>query len=266
MKKYIALVLCLVMCLTLLTACGSTKKTETAASGEVKTIESGKLIMGTNAQFPPYELVSDGEGFNKTGFEGIDVEIASAVAGKLGLELVIDDMEFDAALSAVQNGKCDVVFAGLSYSKERDKIMDFSTPYAQGVQVVIVKDGGTVTSADDFANASLIGTQRGTTGYIYCCDDYGDDHVAAYDNGAQAVQALLNGQVDCVVIDKQPAEEYVKANEGLSILETEYVVEDYCAAVAEGNTALQTAINNALADLTKDGTIQGIIDTYIKAD
>lgn len=263
MKKYLALVLCLVMCLALLTACGSSKK---ADDGALKTIESGKLIMATNAQFPPYELVSDGEGFNKTGFEGIDVEIASAVAGKLGLELVIDDMEFDAALVAVQNSKCDVVFAGLSFSDERDKIMDFSNPYAQGVQVVIVKDGGAIASVDDLSDAGLIGTQRGTTGYIYCCDDYGDDHVAAYDNGAQAVQALLNGQVDCVVIDKQPAEEYVKANTGLSILETEYVVEDYCAAVAEGNTALQSAINTALEELTKDGSIQKIINTYIKAD
>ena len=143
----------------------STSETAAGDYGEFETVEEGKLIMSTNAQFPPYELVSDGEGFNGTGFEGIDVEIASAIADKLGLELQIDDMDFDSALVAVQNGSSDVVLAGLSYSEERDEILDFTDSYATGVQVVIVKEGSDVTL--DNLGEKMIGTQRGTTGYIY---------------------------------------------------------------------------------------------------
>lgn len=243
--------------------------TEAGDYGEFTTIEEGKLIMATNAQFPPYELVSDGEGFNGTGFEGIDVEIASAIADKLGLELQIDDMDFDSALVAVQNDAADVVLAGLSYSEERDEVLDFTDSYATGVQVVIVKDGSDVTM--DNLGEKMIGTQRGTTGYIYASDTpenggYGEDHVLAYDNGATAVQALVNGQVDAVIIDEAPAKEFVAANEGLTILPGNWVEEKYCAAVNEGNTALQNAINTALNELMDDGTVQEILDKYITAE
>ena len=243
--------------------------TEAGDYGEFTTIEEGKLIMATNAQFPPYELVSDGEGFNGTGFEGIDVEIASAIADKLGLELQIDDMDFDSALVAVQNDAADVVLAGLSYSEERDEVLDFTDSYATGVQVVIVKEGSDVTM--DNLGEKMIGTQRGTTGYIYASDTpenggYGEDHVSAYDNGATAVQALVNGQVDAVIIDEAPAKEFVAANEGLTILLGNWVEEKYCAAVNEGNTALQNAINTALNELMDDGTVQEILDKYITAE
>ena len=243
--------------------------TEAGDYGEFTTIEEGKLIMATNAQFPPYELVSDGEGFNGTGFEGIDVEIASAIADKLGLELQIDDMEFDSALLAVQNNTADVMLAGLSYSEERDEVLDFTDSYATGVQVVIVKEGSDVTM--DNLGEKMIGTQRGTTGYIYASDTpenggYGEDHVLAYDNGATAVQALMNGQIDAVIIDEAPAKEFVAANEGLTILPGNWVEEQYCAAVDEGNTALQNAINTALNELMDDGTVDEIIAKYISAE
>lgn len=243
--------------------------TEAGDYGEFTTIEEGKLIMATNAQFPPYELVSDGEGFNGTGFEGIDVEIASAIADKLGLELQIDDMDFDSALVAVQNDAADVVLAGLSYSEERDEVLDFTDSYATGVQVVIVKEGSAVTM--DNLGEKMIGTQRGTTGYIYASDTpenggYGEDHVSAYDNGATAVQALMNGQIDAVIIDEAPAKEFVAANEGLTILPGNWVEEQYCAAVDEGNTALQNAINTALNELMDDGTVDEIIAKYISAE
>ena len=243
--------------------------TEAGDYGEFTTIEEGKLIMATNAQFPPYELVSDGEGFNGTGFEGIDVEIASAIADKLGLELQIDDMDFDSALVAVQNDAADVVLAGLSYSEERDEVLDFTDSYATGVQVVIVKEGSDVTM--DNLGEKMIGTQRGTTGYIYASDTpenggYGEDHVSAYDNGATAVQALVNGQVDAVIIDEAPAKEFVAANEGLTILPGNWVEEQYCAAVNEGNTELLNAINTALNELMDDGTVQEILDKYITAE
>ena len=243
--------------------------TEAGDYGEFTTIEEGKLIMATNAQFPPYELVSDGDGFNGTGFEGIDVEIASAIADKLGLELQIDDMEFTSALTAVQNNAADVILAGLTYNEERDEVLDFTESYSTGVQVVIVKEGSDVTM--DNLGEKMIGTQRGTTGYIYASDTpenggYGEDHVSAYDNGATAVQALVNGQVDAVIIDEAPAKEFVAANEGLTILPGNWVEEQYCAAVNEGNTELLNAINTALNELMDDGTVQEILDKYITAE
>lgn len=235
----------------------ASETTETAA---LTTVNPGKLTMSTNAAFPPYEMTTD------TGaFEGIDVEIAGAIADKLGLELQIDDMDFDAALLAAQQGKSDMVMAGVTVNDERKQVMDFSDTYASGVQVVIVKEGSEIATLDDLAG-HMIGTQRGTTGYIYCSDDFGEDSVIAYDNGLTAVQALNNGQVDCVVIDSAPAKEFVAANEGLVILDTEYAVEDYAIGMAKGNTALVEAVNGALAELKADGTIDAILAKYIKAE
>ena len=234
-------------------------ETETPADAEGGlTIVDGKLTMSTNAQFPPYEMTTD-----DGGFEGIDVEIATAIAEKLGLELDILDMDFDSALLAVQQGKSDIVMAGVTVNDDRLLVMDFSTSYANGVQVVIVKEGSDITI--DNMGEGLIGTQCGTTGNIYCTDDYGEEHVVAYDDGFTAVQALVNGQVDCVVIDNAPAQEFVKNNAGLAILDTEYANEDYAIGVNKGNTALLDAINGALEELIADGTVQSIIDKYIPA-
>lgn len=223
------------------------------------TVEPGKLHMSTNAAFPPYEMTTDAGGF-----EGIDVEIAGAIAAKLGLELVVDDMEFDASQVAVQQGKSDICMAGLTVNDERKAVMDFSDTYATGIQVVIVKEGSTVTL--DNLGEQLIGVQRGTTGDTYCVDDYGADHVIPYDNGITAVQALMNNQVDCVVIDSAPAQAFVAANTGLTILDTEYANEDYAIGFAKGNTALLEAVNAALAELQASGDIQTIIDKYISAE
>ena len=216
MKKILALALAVLMVFAL-AACSGGK--------DSLTIEEGKLIMSTNAEFPPYEMKADGEGAYQ-GFEGIDVEIAVALAKKLGLELVIDDMGFDSALLAVQEGRSDMVLAGLTYREDRDEVMDFSTSYATGVQVVIVKEGSDVTM--DNLGEKMIGCQLGTTSYIYASDTpdnggYGEDHVMAYEDGALAVQALLNGQIDAVIIDNGPAQAYVAANAGLAILEGEWV-------------------------------------------
>ena len=232
---------------------------ESAASeaAALTTVNPGKLTMSTNAAFPPYEMTTD-----DGGFEGIDVEIAGAIAEKLGLELQVDDMDFDAALLAAQQGKSDIVMAGVTVREDRLQVMDFSTTYSTGVQVVIVPENSDITSVDDIAD-KMIGTQRATTGNLYCTDDFGEEHVTAYDNGLTAVQALKNNQVDYVVIDNAPAQEFVKANPGLKILETEYVTEDYAIGMAKGNTALLEAVNAALAELTADGTIQSIIDKYI---
>ena len=222
-------------------------------------VSPGKLTMSVNAAFPPYEMTTDAGGF-----EGIDVDIAGLIAEKLGLELQIDDMDFDAALLAVQNGKSDIVMSGVSVTEARLAVMDFSDSYATGIQSVIVKEGSDVTI--DNLGEHMIATQRATTGNIYCSDEFGDDHVLAYDNGMTAVQALMNGQADCVVIDDAPARAFVSQNPGLTILDTEYAVEDYAIGIGKGNAELLNAINNALAELKADGSLQAVIDQYISAD
>ena len=230
-----------------------------AAATELTTVEAGKLTMATNAAFPPYEMTTDaGE------FEGIDIETAQAIADKLGLELQIDDMDFDAALLSVQQGKADIVMAGVTVTDERKAVMDFSDSYATGIQSIIVPEGSDIASPDDLAGKK-IGTQRGTTGYIYCSDDFGDENVVAYDDGLTAVQALNNGQVDAVVIDNAPAKEYVAANPGLKVLETSYAEEDYAVGMAKGSS-LEDVVNAALEELKADGTLQSIVDKYITAE
>ena len=230
-----------------------------AAATELTTVEAGKLTMATNAAFPPYEMTTDaGE------FEGIDIETAQAIADKLGLELQIDDMDFDAALLSVQQGKADIVMAGVTVTDERKAVMDFSDNYATGIQSIIVPEGSDIASPDDLAG-KMIGTQRGTTGYIYCSDDFGDENVVAYDDGLTAVQALNNGQVDAVVIDNAPAKEFVAANPGLVILDTSYAEEDYAIGMAKGSS-LEDAVNAALEELKADGTLQSIVDKYITAE
>lgn len=274
MKKLLALGLAGMMSLSM-TACGGGND-EPAPSAEneggdtpaaaVETVEAGKLHMSTNASFPPYEMVAD-----DGSFEGIDVEVAGKIAEKLGLELVVDDMGFDAALQAAQEGKSDMIMAGVTVTEERLLVMDFSDTYAKGVQSVIVTEDSPIATIDDLANATMIGCQMGTTGYIYCSASvedggYGDDHVTAYEDGAAAVQALMAGQIDAVVIDNMPAQSYVDANPGLKLLDSDFANEDYAIGVAKGNTQLLDAINGALAELTADGTLQGIVDKYIPAE
>ena len=230
-----------------------------AAAGELTTVEAGKLTMATNAAFPPYEMTTDAGDF-----EGIDIETAQAIANKLGLELQIDDMDFDAALLSVQQGKADIVMAGVTVTDERKAVMDFSDSYATGIQSIIVPEGSDIASPDDLAGKK-IGTQRGTTGYIYCSDDFGDENVVAYDDGLTAVQALNNGQVDAVVIDNAPAKEFIAANPGLKILDTSYAEEDYAIGMAK-NSPLEDAVNSVLEELKADGTLQAIVDKYITAE
>ena len=284
MKKILALAMAAAMSLSL-AACGggsgsasskpavsnppaaSSAPSDSSAGkyGEFTTVEPGKLIMSTNAEFPPYEMLDDSG--NPI---GIDVEVADAIAKKLGLELVVDNMGFDAALLAVQNSQSDIAMAGITVTEDRLAKMDFTDSYATGVQVVIVKEGSDVTM--DNLGDHMIGTQMGTTGYIYAADTpenggYGEDHVIGYETGAVAVQALVEGQVDAVIIDNLPAQEYVKANaaNGLTLLEGTWVEEDYAIGVQKGNTELLEAVNGALNELKADGTFQSIVDKYITA-
>ncbi len=277
MKKILALMLAMMMVVCCFAACADkdsnaasdttvnetigSETTDEAEDAELKTAVEGKLTMATNAYFKPYEYY-DGEKI-----VGIDAEIAEAIATKLGLELVIKDMAFDSIITAVTEGSVDMGLAGMTVTNKRLKSVDFSISYASGVQSIIVKEGSAITSVDDLCAdgaAQKIGVQLGTTGDIYCVEDFGEDRVTQYQTGNEAVSALLGGAVDCVIIDNEPAKAFVDANEGLVILETSYADEDYAACVAKENDALLEAIDDAIYELTEDGTIETIIDKYIK--
>ncbi|MBQ3403933.1 MAG: amino acid ABC transporter substrate-binding protein [Oscillospiraceae bacterium] len=286
MSRFITLLLALtfIFALCCLSGCGSTDEAtpadtaepaETADAAEPAeggdaaevplTINNGVLTMGTNAAFPPYEFY-DGDTI-----VGIDAEIAALIAEKLGLTLEIVDMDFSSIITSVQTGKIDMGMAGMTVTEERLQNVNFATSYATGIQVIIVPDGSPITSADDLTAMAengdefLIGTQEATTGFLYASDDFGEDHVVAYTNGAMAVQALTEGKVDCVIIDNEPAKNFVAANEGLSILDSSYVTEDYAIAVSKDNEALLDAINQAIGELIDDGSVQAVLDKYIGA-
>lgn len=253
MKKMFALMLVVLMGVCLFTAC---------APANTEDI----LVMATNANFPPYEYMEGNE------YAGIDIELAEKIAEKLGKKLVIENVEFGSIVSGVQTGKYDVGIAGLTVTEDRKTQVNFTDSYATGVQVVIVKEGSKIGTIEDLSGESvMIGVQQDTTGHIYASDTvenggYGEDHVIAYLNGADAVNALVSNKVNAVIIDNEPAKAFVAANEGLKILETEWITEDYAIAVNKDDTQLLADINQALAELKADGTIEKIVNKYIKAE
>lgn len=251
MKKILALVLAVAMMAFAFAGCGKS---------ESVTITEGTLTMGTNATFPPYEYTDE-----NGDIIGIDAEIAAAVAEELGLKLEIKDMEFDSLIPAVKAGSIDIAFAGMTVTDERKESVDFSDTYAKGVQVIIVPEDSKIASPDDL-EGKKIGVQAGTTGDIYCTDDFGQENVKQFNNGALAVTALTQGQVDCVIIDNEPAKNFVKSNKGLKILETSYADEDYAAAVSKENNELLKKVNEAMKTLKDNGKIDEIISKYIKAE
>ena len=277
MKKIISLIIASLMLITLCCGFASCNK------------DDNVLVMATNAAFPPYEYVEGGK------FVGIDVEIAQAIADKLGMELQIEDVEFGSIIGGVVEGKYDMGMAGMTVTEERKQSVNFSNTYATGIQVIIVKDGSSITSLDDIfefnadgdpvalKDANIkVGVQQDTTGDIYSssdisgwgfCDVEEDgtittDRVVRYKTGADAVEALKTDKVNMVIIDNEPAKSFVAANDGIHILEgdNEYAVEDYAICIAKENTELLDKINKALDELKKDGTIDKIVSKYIKAN
>ena len=261
MKKLKALSILLTATMALsLTACGGSGK---ESDNQYGTSVDGQLIMGTNAQFPPYEYFEGDE------IVGIDAEIAGAIAEKLGLELVIENMEFDSIITAIKTGKVDIGLAGMTVTPERMEEVNFSDPYAKGVQAVIVTEDSVITSVDDlFAEGAnnIVGVQRNTTGDIYATGDIeekGLGKMDRYSKGADAVMALTTGKVDCVIIDNEPAKAFVSEVDGIKLLDTQYTEEDYAAVMNKENTELYEAVNTALQELIEDGTVAGIIEKYI---
>ena len=241
-------------------AAGENDSADTQQSETAENTDGGVLRMGTNATFPPYEYVDE-----NNEVAGIDADIAAAIAEKLGMELEITDMAFDSLIPALQSDTIDIVLAGMTVDPERAEQVNFTDSYATGVQVIIVPEGSDIASPDDLEGKN-IGVQTGTTGDLYCTDDYGQEFVKQFDNGPLAVAALVNGQVDCVVIDNEPAKNYVAANQGLKILDTAYANEEYAAAIAKDNTELFEQVNAAIQELKEDGTIDSIIEKYIPAE
>ncbi len=252
MKKILALSLAVLFVLLAFAGCGT--KTETTETPE----KLEKLVMATNASFPPYEY-KDGDAI-----VGIDAEIAGEIAKKINMELEIVDTEFDSIIAGVQAGKFDMGMAGMTVTEERLQNVNFSETYAKGVQVIIVKEDSPIAGPDDL-DGVMIGVQQSTTGHIYASGDYGEDHVTAYKTGNDAVQALVADKVAAVIIDNEPAKSYVTSNPGLKILDTAYAQEDYAICVAKENTELLDKINAALQELNEDGTIRSIIEKYIPA-
>ncbi len=250
MKKMVAVLLALVIAGVVFAACS-----KGASDGEQK----ATLTMATNAEFPPYEYHEGDK------IVGIDAEVAQAIADKLGMELVIEDVAFDSIIPGVQAGKYDMGMAGMTVTDERLESVNFSTSYAKGVQSVIVKQDSAIASIDDIAGKK-IGVQTSTTGDIYATDDFGEENITRYDNGAVAVQALQEGKVDCVIIDNEPAKSYVAANDGLKILDTAYTEEDYAICFNKNDAELQEKVNGALEELIADGTLKSIVDKYIPAE
>ncbi|KXL53268.1 arginine-binding extracellular protein ArtP precursor [Anaerotignum neopropionicum] len=269
MKKFFKVILATTMVVAMtaaLAGCGGSQSADQPKAGDDnESPQKETLIMATNAEFPPYEF-HEGQGI-----VGIDAEIAAAIAGKLGYDFEIEDMAFDSIIPAVTSGKVSFGMAGMTVTPDRLESVDFSDSYATGVQVIIVKEGSQITSVDDlFADGANynVGVQTGTTGDIYASDDIegaGLGTIERYNKGADAVQSLATGKIDCVIIDNEPAKEFVAANEGLKILDTEYAVEDYAICFAKGSE-LTEKVNGALNELIADGTVQAIIDKYINAE
>ncbi|MFI3174620.1 MAG: transporter substrate-binding domain-containing protein [Bacillota bacterium] len=244
---------------------GEDAATETAEAVEVTTAVDGILTMGTNAEFPPYEYYEGQE------IVGIDVEIAEAIATKLGLELEIENMDFGSVIAAVTTGKVDIGMSGITVTEDRKQNVDFTTPYTTAIQVIIVAEDSEITTIDDLFTDGAdnsVGVQTGTTGDIYATGDIEDGgfgSIERFSKGADAVQALVSGRLDCVMIDNEPAKEFVAANTGLKILESEYALEDYAIAV-DKDSELTAHIDAALNELIADGTVDAIIAKYIPAE
>lgn len=233
-------------------------KDDSKDSGDSKKDSKDTLVMATNAEFPPYEFHEGDD------VVGIDADIARAIGEEMGMEVKIEDMAFDSIIPAVTSGKADFGAAGMTVTEDRKKNVDFTDTYATATQVIIVKEGSDIAGPDDLTGKK-IGVQLGTTGDIYA-DDIEDAEVERYNKGFEAVQALTQDKIDAVVIDGEPAKEFVAEADGLKILDEAFTEEEYAIAVAKDNDDLLKKMNEALASLKESGKIDEIVAKYISAD
>ncbi|MCR4891241.1 MAG: ABC transporter substrate-binding protein [Lachnospiraceae bacterium] len=213
--------------------------------------------MATNAYFPPYEYHRGGE------LDGIDVAIGKVIAEKMGLELKLNDMEFDEVINSVRNGESDIAISTLTITDERKKLVDFSEPYASGIQSIIVRVDSHITSEDDLANAKKIGVQKDSTGEAYFISNYGDSKVVSYDKVSTSLLDLNSGAIDAIVIDRDVSLKYVEGRMDLNVLETGAIEEEYGIAITKGNDALRDEINAILKEMKQSGELEKIISKYV---
>ena len=277
MKKLLAVLLATVMTMSLLTACSSNKAAETTketeATGTTEAAETteaavsealsdGVLTVGTNAEFPPFEYVDDnGEP------DGFDMALIKAVGEKLGVTVEVVNMEFASLISSI-GSKIDVAIAGMTVTDERKESVDFSDSYYEAVQYVILPEGSEIATADDLKNKA-IGVQLGTTGDFIASDIEGAT-VSQYNKAVDAVNDLINGRVDCVIIDKNPALVFEGKFEGqitaVDGAQFDFEPEQYAIAMPKGDAALVEQVNKALEEIKADGTFDELVKTYIEAE
>ncbi len=246
--KVLAVVLAIAM-IASFAGCSSIKSVD-----DIK--ESGKITMATESGFEPFEYKEGDD------IVGIDVDIAQAIADELGVELEIVDMDFDGALTGVQQGKYDMGVAGITANEERRKNADFSDNYFLASQAIVVAEGSNIKSAKDL-DGKTIGVQEGTTGDDYCSDkDNGNFIVNTYKAYSDAVLALKSGKVDAIVMDNLPAKTYVESNDGIKLLDEALTEESYAIMVQKGNTELVEVINKVLKDLKDSGKLADIYEKY----
>lgn len=255
MKKILALILSLVMALSLV-ACSSSAPSSNAGNSDASGPK--KLVMCTNAEFPPYEFKEGGQ------FAGIDVECARLIGSKLGYEVEILDIAFDSLIPTVMSGKADFAMAGMTVTEDRLKNIDFTHTYQTAVQTVVVPSSSSIESIDDLSDKK-IGVQTGTTGDIYCSGDFGEDAIERYSKIIDGFQAMKAGKIDACVVDDQVAKSIVASDGGsFKILDTAYANEEYAIAVKKGNTELLNKLNSVIDEIKANGELKKIIDKYIK--
>ena len=230
MKKLFLLIMVLFLC----TSCGKNEN---------------ELVMVTEAGFAPYEYYEDGE------IVGVDVDIAKEIAKEMGKELVIKDVAFDSIINEVNSGKADFGAAGISYDEERAKQIDFTINYATSKQVVVVREGSSIDDIDKISNQK-IAVQLGSTGDMYVTENYPNAEIVRQKKYLAAVQDLKSSKVDLIVMDELPAQEILKTNDGLVILDEELFTDSYGMVVKKGNTKLLNTINDVLTRLQNEGKIE----------
>lgn len=237
-----------------------TEEETTAEAAEAEESAGGVIVMGTNAEFEPWEF-HDGDDI-----VGIDPEIAQAIADKMGMELQIEDMAFDAIIPSVVSGKCNFAMAGMTVTDERKVSVDFTDTYAESSLVLLVQaDNTEITGSDSLADHK-VGAQTGTTGDLTATELVGDENVERYNSFFEAVQSLKQGKIDAVLLDSAPAKVFLAQNEDLKQAGEPMNKEEYAIAVQKGNTELLDQLNQAIDELQEDGTIDEIMNKYIPAE
>ena len=228
-----------------------------APTADLGTIEEGKLLVGTDAPFPPFEIGQPPD------ISGYDIEVMNGIADKLGVDVTYQDTGFDTIFRDTAQGLFDTAAAASTILPERQKVVNFTDPYYEAQQALLVPTDSDIKTTDDLGG-KIVGTQDGTTGEIYANDKTDASEVRGFPEGPDAVTALTTGQVDAVIIDQPVAVDATEQQEGFDIVEEIATNELYGFAVAKNKTELLDAMNKALAEMKKDGTIDSLYQKYFK--